>query len=291
MTEPTDGYKEQISQLRSDLNQVVEEKKALVRSHRELVTGIKGKIVEIKQFKERRDRCTNAVKDLKVRRTDLHNAIKEKVSKLHDFRTEIESKDSKPRLPVGMLKAEIRKLEMRIETGAISFEEEKKLMKVIKDKQKQMKGSEKFETSHEDERSLVNEIRLARQESDDVHKALQENAKESQVNHEKILVLSKEIDDQRAKEKEMNDKLDELTKKLDDVNTVLQELLSKYGQARDVEEVHYDEVRQEKKARDRKILDEKERIAEDKLKKGLKLTTQDLLALQGKAMMEEGNHA
>ena len=66
--------------------------------------------------------------------------------------------------------------------------------------------------------------------AEELHRKIQNIAKESQGKHENIVVASKEVDELRAKEDEAFKKFVELKQKFNEINNILKERLQKVGQ-------------------------------------------------------------
>src|SRR3989344_4890033 len=121
-----------ISSLKAKLDELNTEKEKWFVKKEELKQKIADLIKEVREVKAKNDSLSHNIKEVKEKR-DAQNAevkrlideIKE-INKKRDTKVTLDKKD-----PVA-LKRRIEKLTARIETGAVSFDDEKKCMKEIK---------------------------------------------------------------------------------------------------------------------------------------------------------------
>ena len=95
-----------------------------------------------------------------------------------------------------------------------------------------------------------------------------------------MLEYSKRIDELKIKEQEAYRKFLEAKEKFSQVNAKLKEKLPGISAIKNKLETFNIQVKEEKQKKERLTLKEKGEIANQKLKSGQKLTTEDLLALQ-----------
>ncbi|MCK5107441.1 MAG: hypothetical protein KAQ83_01825, partial [Nanoarchaeota archaeon] len=201
--------------------------------------------------------------------------IKEKIE---EFKTIKPVQNKGNYTDVKNLRFQIEKLEEKMETEALSFDKERKLNDVIKQKKKELKevgaSSENFDKA----RGLSKDIEVVKKKADEKHKEIQDKAKKSQELHLQILEISKEVDGLKTKRDTAQNKFLELKKKFVQLNNKLKVNISVVREKlkRNKKEKKVKESKKEKE-----IVKEKSEEVKEKLKKkGVKLTTEDLLVMQ-----------
>jgi uncharacterized coiled-coil DUF342 family protein len=231
----------------------------------------------IQQFKNERNQLTDAVKKLKIERDELNKQLKEKIAAFKKVVPVQKVEKPKEYVNQQFLRKEIKDLEYKIETEALTFDKEQKLMKIIKDKKKLLVASQPAHLSDE-AKKLSLEIDELRAKADTAHKATKAKADESQKKHEVMIAASNQLKELEAKQKELDTQCTEYKNKIRDVNEQL------HGKLDEV--VAQSAERRERPKKERREptvnIAELQHQAEEKLKKGKKLTTQDLLAFQNK---------
>ena len=275
--------KKEIKTLRHRLNQINEEKESWFKRKLDFSKSISRLIGKVKNFKFRRDKTTKEVKVEKSKRDKFNEEIRARISefkKLNQIKIELQKKLGIKDDP-SVIKDRIAKLETVIETEAISFDKEKQIMKEIKDLKKKFTGTKEMKKIFERADKLSKEIDRLKKESDELHKDVQGKAKESQETHEEMILVSKEVDELRRKEEVAFKKFLETKKGFTLINEKLKEKLMEMGKINQkLGEVKTKFVSK----KERKVeaqLKEKEAIVQEKIKKGEKLTTQDLIIMQG----------
>jgi uncharacterized coiled-coil DUF342 family protein len=270
-----------VSELKNELNSLDKTKEEffkLSKENREKLFEIRKKV---QGLKNERNQLTDSVKKIKVERDELNKQLKDKIQA---FKKIAPKKQEKPkeRVNTSYLKKEIKEMEYKIETEGLDFDKEQKLMKVIKEKKKQIEGAE-FGGMSKEARELSKEIDAIRAKADTVHKSMQEKANLSQKKHEEVIKLSNELKEIENKQKELDNKCREYKDKVRQVNENLKSKLDQIVAERK-QPVHQEKHKQEKRHEKRRNtnVEEMQRRVEEKIKKGEKLTTEDLIAYQAK---------
>ncbi|MBI4148341.1 hypothetical protein HY490_03565 [Candidatus Woesearchaeota archaeon] len=236
---------------------------------------------QTKHLRAERNMLTAQVKEKKDQRQKLNDDIRQKVMYIKQLNEQKKNVEHTAGESPGRLRQQIEILDTKIQTEALPFEKEKELMKKIKEFKKKLdhavKGSHVWEEAH----TLSKEIDQLKEKADTLHRDIQQQAEESQRKHESILESSKKIDELKKNEQELDTKLDNLKKQLDTAGGNLQTELSKLSELTgEQEEMNKQELKRLKDA-EHKAISERKKDVEDKLKRGEKLTTQDLLVMQG----------
>ena len=161
-------------------------------------------------------------------------------------------------------------------------------MKEINGLKKRLYESSQISEVFDKSKKLSKEIDELKKKSEEHHKSLQEKAKESQEKHEGIINNSKKVDELKVKEEDAFKKFIELKKEFNSISDKLKAKLMELGEHKgdfDKERENVDRTRLQNQARKKRyrdtILDEKKAAVEEKIAKGEKLTTEDILAMQG----------
>ena len=274
--------KKEINELKDNLNSIDEQKEKWFSKKEECGSKIRESIKGIKDGKQKRDELTKKVKEGKQERDKLNQEIKDKISKLKDLKNEKESILKKYNITEdsSRIKGVIEKLELSIETDAMSFENEKKVMKKIKGLKKKFNEAKVISDISDNFRKRSNDVDESKKKSNEVHLRIQNRAKESQILHEGIIASSKEIDNMKVEEENAFEKFIEFKKKFTEVNNALKEKLTKMNELRKSFASLKVKKGEEKKLKDEFFIKSKEAEVEEKIKRREKLTTEDLLVFQ-----------
>ncbi|HIH39891.1 TPA: hypothetical protein HA219_04195 [Candidatus Woesearchaeota archaeon] len=274
-----------LNSLKNELNQTDKKKEELFAQSKENRNKFSELMSKINILKKERNSLTDSVKKIKSERDELNNQLK---AKIEAFKKIAPKKKEKPKVHVnaGFLKKEIKAMEYKVETEGLSFDKEQKLMKIIKEKRKQLEESGPNAGLKPEARKLSDEIDSIRAKADEKHKEMRSKADESQKKHEEVISSSNQMIGLSRKQKEIENGIRESKKKIEELN---QSLGNKLEQAvSKKKEYKPREYRRERRKDDRKYhspkvnIEEMQHKAEEKLKKGGKLTTQDLMAFQNK---------
>jgi uncharacterized coiled-coil DUF342 family protein len=257
----------------NDTHKLNEQKEAAYQELQELSKNIGAAIRELKERRTKRNDLTQLAQDQKVVRKELSRIIKEKIAEVKALRSKrgdkvVKASDSKE--SPGKLRMEISKLEHKLEISAMDFTEEQKLTKILKEKKAALGKIAGDSDLDRTIRTLSKDIDKLKKESDVAHEQVTAAAKESQEHHEAILTLSKNIEDWKKRETELQEQYGKLK---DELNANRSDLPTK-KQPKKQQHV------QQNSAADEAVLKEKVAEVEQKVKDKKKLTTEDLLAFQ-----------
>jgi len=282
LVEELNRHKAEASKLREKLNGLDKEKESWFGKKEAISAKIREAIQKIRGSKAKRDSLTLEVKALKTKRDGVNNALKLKLSELGKSKKENSeiAKSSGIKEPPSRIMQQIEKLEFRIETDTVSFEKEKELMKKIKQLKRSYEDAADLMESNKKVRDASDDARKLRKEANEIHRQIQDKAGQSQVLHEDMIKISGEIDKMKAEEEEAFRKFSELKKQFHEVNGQLKEKLNVMnGISSQLDKMHSD--RREKRRQEQELfLKSKEEEVNQKIKRGEKLTTEDLLVFQ-----------
>ena len=281
--------KKVVLELKNRCNSLDDEKEKFYAEKQEIGNKIKALIEGIKSFRSKRDTFTQMVKVKKTVRDDLNKNLKEKIAQLSQL--ELQKKDvlSKQKDTKGkfngdpfFIKKKIDALDYQIETSAISFNKEQELMKQIKKLKQEYKNMSVAMEINKKINELRREVTELKQEANLSHHVVSSTAKESQKKHEELVGSSKEIDELRKLENEAFAKFSELKKKYieasNDLRDKSKQLKELYAQL----DMQKEAAKKDKESHQQVTLEEKRKQVDEKIKKGKKLTTEDIIAFQGR---------
>lgn len=278
------SIQQEINQLKSELNKLGAGTEQAFLQAKTVHNQIGSQIHKIRDLKNKRNSLTNQVKELKKKRDELNASINPKFDELKKLDKEKKEalKKSGVKGDPSRIKKEIDAMQYKIETEGLTFDKEKKMMKIINEKKKELDQFKAVNAVADKFHKLSKELNELKKQGNSIHKDIQAKAAESQKYHEEVLKLSKEIDTSRGKEKETKEGFSEEQKKFHEINDKLKEKLHEMTRLQG--QIGFDK-KEEVKSKQERInitLREKEKLVDEKIKKGGKLTTQDLLVFQGK---------
>ena len=264
------------------MNEINAKKEKAFEERKKAGEQIRGKISEIKGFKQSRDNITTNVKEHKAERDKRNTTVKglvKKLKELEDERNSIIKKHNLKGDPFS-IKKDIERLEYKQQTEPMSFDKEKKLMDNIRELKAKYKKLDSITSVSKQIQELKKEINSLRKEADLFHKQIQAQAKQGQEKHVSLLDNSNEINELKKAEKEAEERFLELKKEITDINTKLKQHLDALGKLYDKLNLDKTELKELKKEKIQKSLEEKRKEVDLKLKQGKKLTTEDIIAFQ-----------
>ena len=124
------------------------------------------------------------------------------------------------------------------------------------------------------------ELRELREQMDMTKKIVQVSAKESQKHHIELIESSKEIDELKKKEAVLEEEIGKMKSEMHVLNDELTAKLDKMDGVKKVLNENNVQLKEDMHKSNNEILKQKDVEVKDKIKKGKKLTTEDLLVLQ-----------
>ncbi len=291
------GYVQELQSLRKEAGQLCE---ALEGAHREkeswfskkeaLNAEIKTLVEELRKVRQERDAINLQIKEEKQLRGEMHHKAMEEFSKAQELRQE--SRHLAGKLPTKSdphsIREHIAKIEYTIETEVIPFEKERELMKKIKHLQSAYQQTNLLGSVNQDLHEAFIHGKEKKKEAYYLHKTIQHQAKESQERHEKLINLVNALKEKSHEEGAAFGKFVEEKKRF----LGLQEQYHKTLRSLHAIERRHHQRRKAKEDALRKTeelaLREKSAVVQEKMKKGGKLTTEDLLVFQQVVRLEEG---
>ena len=277
-----EAKKKELSVLLEKLKELHQEKEAWFEKKKQVTQQIGSLSKTIREAKGKRNTFTKQVRDSKSRRDELNTQIKKKVGQLKKLIAEKKrvTQQFGFRIDPIKVKEEMDQLDFKIETEALPFRIEQQIMRQVAEKKRMLEQMSEVSDIFANVSECQKELRKLRKKADETHKKVQTKAGESQSQHEELIETSKGIQDLRDNEtaalkkfvevkKLWTEQKDKVDAKQDEINL----LRRKTG------EVVKEEKKKQDKADNAKIAETKKDV-EEKIKKKMKLTTEDLLAFQ-----------
>ncbi|MBU2561122.1 MAG: hypothetical protein KKD17_02410 [Nanoarchaeota archaeon] len=276
--------RKELDTLKSKLNELHSQKEAWFEKKRKATQELSDVVRTIREAKGKRNTFTKQVKDSKQRRQELNTLLKDKFDEMKMLQKEKQEITRKFGIHVdpSRIQQEIEKLELSIETEALPFSVEQRVMKRIAEKKKLLDQAKEVSDVFEKIHLLSKEIDKTRKKADESHRKVQTKAEASQQFHEEIIESSKEVKELRAKEEEALKNFVEWKTKYNEQNDLVRAKIDEINELRGkIDGIDFAEKKKVKKEEEMKIVEQK-RSVEEKIKKGLKLTNEDLLAFQAR---------
>jgi uncharacterized coiled-coil DUF342 family protein len=278
-----ENKKKSVDELKKELDLLNSEKEKWFLEKDKYSKEIKSKIFQIKELKQKRDVLTNSVKEKKKEKEPIDKNINEILEELKKVKAERDSIYKKHNLSgtPDLINNQIKKLEKYIETEVISFDKEKKIMKQINELKSKLSEFKVVFDINDKIKDINKKLRDLKNNKKDFSIFIKKNASESQKYHNQLIELSKEVDILKKSEEEAFNKFSDFKKKFNEVNYILKSHYSDLNIIKDQYRKKKDKDNKIKYELQKKTLEEKHIEVEQKIKKGKKLTTADLLAFQG----------
>jgi uncharacterized coiled-coil DUF342 family protein len=264
--------KKEAASLRADLNTLNTEKEQHYQEMRAIHDKISQHMQRIKSLKEERDTLTKEVQGLKAERKTFNLALKTKASvkkeadeKRHGLRGVKESP--------GMLRSQIKKIEYNLETEVMSFKKEQELHKTVKELKNKLQEMAELTKVWDEVNVISADFAQQRRKAEQSHRGVQKKAQASQEKHEQIKPLYEAIKQLRQSEKPLTEKYLAGKKAVGESKIKLEAILKRVTE---LSKLFKDE---EAKDYQSKAV-QKTTAVQEKMKKGQKLSTEDILAFQ-----------
>ena len=277
-----EAQKKAVSFLRNELNGTDEKIEKLFGQKRVVGSTIAEKLRRVKVLRTERDELTKKVKEKKEERLNVQQQFTEKINvfnalqknKLHVQNTyEIKG-------DVNDIQRAIERIEYKIQTDVMEFSKEQKLVKRMNELRKRIGEIKIIRDAADKIRATEKEVRELKRKNDEAHHGVREYASHSQKKHEEMQLLLKEVDALREGEKKFEGEIAQLKKILLEIHGKLDTELLKLNELGTKLSVQREENQRKNKERVHHEIEERMKNIEEKLKKGGKLTTEDLLTWQ-----------
>ncbi len=269
-----DSLKAKLKEINNDKEHWFKEKEELKKEMHVLIDEIKnvqksGDPSEVEKLKEERDKHNSEVRSL----IDKINELKKEKSiflKKHGIKED----------PVN-LKKNIEKIEEKIETEVLSIDKERKLMEYIRKMKKDYESLGDIKLIDEKINEISKQIEETKVKANEAHEKFKQAWKEKKRWYKEFFSLSKQINVIKKQQEKAFDMFISLKNSFVDVSKQLSVKLHLAKKEKDKVEENKQDKKKKKEEIESKIVEEKKKKVEEKLKRGEKLTTEDLIVMQG----------
>jgi len=258
-----------------------EETKRLVERRDQLNDQVKRLLREANEHRESRNQLNEQVKTAKVLREELNKNANESAEKVNALRRERMPKDGNQ---VGKLRKELKVLEFKQMTSVLTPDKEKDLISSMARLQALIRDKEKQFEQNEDVRSAIKEANDTREAAEKQHALVGKLADDAQTEHDRMVELYENSDSLRKEADMVQEQFVRAKTAADDEH---REHVNLIRQVHDFDKVISGLRRREKKARKAKSETTAKKQAQEifeRFRRGEKLSTEDLMALQTKGI-------
>jgi len=285
----TDGIKsgfkkigKEVFELKNKLNQINDQKEFWFKQKEGLKKDIGALIHKIKEIKLVKDKSSEEVQQLKKERDKYNKEVKELIKEIKELNKlkDQKIKDHKIDVDPSKIQERITVLQLKIETEAPSFKEEKKIMKQINDLQKKLKGASGLQDILVKSKEVSLKIEEAKKKAEEYHKKIISQIEDNKNSYETFMNLSKEISALKEKQEDAFKKFIDSKKEFQEINAQLQKKLTNAKDTQLKLSKNKEEKKEKLEAEIKEKIEKKTEEVEHKLKTKKKLTTEDLIVFQ-----------
>lgn len=246
---------------------------------------VRALVEKANQHKAKRDELNAKVKAGKGRRDELNKEAHAKSEALNALRKDRGVASQGSGIPLGKLRAEIRHLEYQQQTTVLTPQKERALIELIAAKQKELKEREGAYQENDEVKAAYEAMKTAKAAAEEQHQAVTVLANEAQGEHDQMVQLFNQAD---ALRKQADAAQGDFVKSKVEADKVHREYIDAVSAIRDLERV-MGALRAGGTRAEREAMPASSSNAEaqaeadsifDKFRKGEKLSTEDLMALQ-----------
>ena len=263
--------KEQRDKLRSEAQQWMEKRDKIRDQIKELRT-------EIADLKHQRDETNQKVKDRKIIRDHLVSERKGKLTRVVEFKRKAASFKQTPSRAI---QNEIQNLEWKIQTSSLTLPQEKRIIEQIAELEKQLVAYKQVQTTWTEIKTLQQQLRNMRTREKDTHGQIAELAEQSRQIHQEMMEKGASIPKLKAEAEEAHKKYIETDKQAQKAH---QQCVPIIAQIRAMLLQVKTEEAKKKTKRQTEIMEELEKKAVEKMKRGEKLTWDEFKILAEKGL-------
>jgi len=275
-----------LHELKSKLDELNKNKEEWFKRKEDLKQEIANMIEEAKKIRINKDDFTKKVDELKKKRNKFNKDVQEMVTKIKDLNKQKQDKFFKlgmDKTNFGALKSKLEKLELDLETQAVSFDKEKKFMKEINSIKKKLSSMSEVNLVIEGIDDISKKINDAKSKGDEFHNKIKDYIRDHKSDYKHFTKLSKEINKLKKVQEDAFEKFIDFKQEFVEANKVLKEKFGDIHEKKRKDRRKREEKQKAKKDKvDKQISDRVEEVEEKLKKKKVLLTNEDLIAFQAK---------
>lgn len=266
--------KEQRDKLNSDAQQWMDRRDKI----REQVKKLRTEILDLKQ---QRDKTNRQVKDLKIMRDHIVSERQEKLAKVVEFKRKVASIKQIPPKAIQNIQNEIQNLDWRIQTSSLTLPQEKRIIEQIAELEKQLTAYKETESMWTAIKTLQHQLRNMRTQEKEAHRQIAQLAEQSRQIHQTMSEKGADIPKLKADAEEAHKKYIETGRQAQKIHQqcvpIIAQIHALVLQIRTEEE-------KKKTRRQTELVQELEKKALEKMKRGEKLTWDEFKILAEKGL-------
>jgi uncharacterized coiled-coil DUF342 family protein len=263
-------------QHRARRDQLNLEARQLVEKRFQIISELRERSAEAQSHRAERDSLNDAVREAKKLREEWNRKSEELSEKLQELKR---AKANRPgAVPLWKLRKELKELEFRHMTTSLTHDAEKKLVAEMQRLQREIEAQERELRADPEVETTLREVEQAREEAEKHHRAVEELAQKAQKEHELMVKLFEEVDRLRREADELQARIFEVKAASDEEHRAH---IAAIAEVRDLEKMLYAATREQKPGYPGTA--EEPASEEDifaRFRKGAKISTEDLLAIQ-----------
>jgi uncharacterized coiled-coil DUF342 family protein len=276
--ETVENLDDSIVSLRIRRNQLDDQAKNLAKKRDELNSHFQKLREQIQELKKKRDSFNQQVRELKEKREEARKKLVDKRGETDSIRKIVLNLEKRASGSYLELRKKMDDLEWRIQTNALSPKEEARLIGQIKGFESRVVIHEKIRELKDKAIMLQAGMGAARLKANEAHGKMSELVKESELYHEKMLEAVKQASEIKSKADEIHREYVLLKKEADAAH--IEYVKAKESRQRMVME---DQMKRLKK--EQEVKHKIESAAEEKLKRGEKLSLDEFRTLVEKGLV------
>jgi uncharacterized coiled-coil DUF342 family protein len=266
--------------LRDDLNKQTKE---WVVKRDALNAQVRALIEEAGKHRENRDQLNVKVRESKDLRDEWNKKVSElneKVSALKKDKEPVPEKRPDNEPPIKQLKKQLKDLEFKQQTSALSKDKDDEIVKQISLLAHQIDEKEKASEHGGEIKELVHQLRDAKSQAETHHRAVSEYARSAQTAHDDMIALYEQADKLRKEADAAQEEFVKCKTQADEEHKKhIEQIESVHKMDKDVTSIRTRKAKDRKKKVDNESKKEAEEIF-NRFKAGEKLSTEDLMSLQ-----------
>ncbi len=271
---------DEISQIKKRLDEIHEKKEIWFKKKEDLKKEINELITKVKTIKAERDKKNVELNELKKQRDKYNDEVKQLIKSIKRLNEEKGKTFKKYNIKVdpSKIQEKINQLEKKVEME-VNFEKEKKLMGEIKKLKRSYEESSEVLKIAQEANKIDKEIRESRKKADEFHRKIQEITKDT--TYDVFIALSKKITELKKEQEDAFQKFIDLKNEYAEASHELKNRMDEMYVLRGVFSKSKEVRKEQQQEKQRSILREKFKAVEEKIRGKKKLTTEDLLVMQG----------
>ena len=253
------------------------ETKKLAEQRDHLNDKVKKLIKEASEHRKNRDEINTKVKDAKTMREKLNRDYNELTEEVNRLKKE---KLPKGGIPLGKLRAELKKIEFKQMTSVLTSDKEKELIEMLSKLQTEIRNRESLLEMNTEIQAAMTKLKESKDNAEEQHRQVSQLADTAQKEHELMVRLFEQSDTLRRDADSAQEKFIKAKMKADDQH---KNHIIYIKQVRELDKIISGLRRKRRKAKVSKTKTQAKKEATDiyeKFKSGEKLSTEDLMQLQ-----------